>query len=243
MGYLYDFHIHTCLSPCGEEEMTPYNIVTFAKLLDLSIIAITDHNNTGNCASAMKAGKEQGLVVVPGMEVTTSEEIDMICLFPTLDTAQDCSRIIYSRLPDIKNKAEIFGRQLFMDSTDNIIGEEERLLINATSISFDNLPRIVAEYGGVCYPAHIDKSSSSVLSVLGMLDESMNLSHYEITHTRDLTSLKDSNPLLKGMRKMYSSDSHWLEQMAVSQYEGITLKELSPKGVIDWFVDTGYKML
>ena len=82
MKYYYDLHLHSCLSPCGDMDMTPNNITGMAKLLGLDIIALTDHNTCRNCEATIAAGKENGVVVVPGMELTTSEDIHAVCLFP-----------------------------------------------------------------------------------------------------------------------------------------------------------------
>ena len=47
--FKYDFHVHSCLSPCAENDMTPANIAGLASLLGLEIVALTDHNTSANC--------------------------------------------------------------------------------------------------------------------------------------------------------------------------------------------------
>ena len=83
----YDLHIHSCLSPCGSEDMTPYNIAAMAALKGLDVIAVTDHNSCKNCPAVLAAAKEYGVLALPGMELTTSEEVHAVCLFETLDAA------------------------------------------------------------------------------------------------------------------------------------------------------------
>ncbi|MDR2932189.1 MAG: PHP domain-containing protein, partial [Oscillospiraceae bacterium] len=107
MTLRYDFHLHSCLSPCGDNDMTPCNIVNMAKLLELDIIALTDHNTTGNCRAAMAAGAKIGLVVVPGMELCTAEEIHAVCLFPDIDSAERFDAMVRPGIPPIKNKPDI----------------------------------------------------------------------------------------------------------------------------------------
>ena len=85
MRCYYDLHLHSCLSPCGDMDMTPNNLVNMAKLLGLNVIALTDHNSSRNCAAAMAVGREIGLTVIPGMELTTCEDIHAVCLFPDLE--------------------------------------------------------------------------------------------------------------------------------------------------------------
>ena len=102
MKYYYDLHLHSCLSPCGDMDMTPNNIVNMAKLLGLDVIALTDHNTSLNCKAAMEVGQEVGLVVIPGMELTTSEDIHAVCLFPTLEQAIDWNDYVDEKRIKIK---------------------------------------------------------------------------------------------------------------------------------------------
>ncbi|MBR5506810.1 MAG: PHP domain-containing protein, partial [Clostridia bacterium] len=158
MKLFYDLHIHSALSPCGDEDMTPNNIVNMAYIKGLDIIAITDHNSAGNARAVMEAGK--GVIkVVPGMEVTTSEEVHTLCLFPDIDSAEDMSKYVRSKMTGIKNQPEIFGRQLIMNSMDEIVGEEENLLVNAVDMDIYEVSAETKKRGGLFIPAHIDKTS------------------------------------------------------------------------------------
>ena len=123
-----DLHMHTCLSPCGDDDMTPYNAVNLAKLLGYDMIAVTDHNSCLNCPAAVRAGEAAGLVVVPGMELCTAEEIHNVCLFPSLDAATEFSDFVYDKMPDIINRPEIFGEQIITDEKDNIPRRSHRCL-------------------------------------------------------------------------------------------------------------------
>ena len=116
MSFSYDLHIHTCLSPCGDDQMTPPNIANMATLLGLDLIAITDHNTTRNAAAVMEAAKlfHLPLTVIPGIEVTTAEEIHVVCLFPTLPDAQAAGEETEASLLPVENNPEIFGQQLIM---------------------------------------------------------------------------------------------------------------------------------
>ena len=109
----YEFHIHSALSPCGDMDMTPNNIVNMAKLLGLDAVAVTDHNSIGNAVSAMKVGERVGQCVIPGMEVETAEAVHVLTLYPSIDRAKPVADAVYSALPDIKNKPELFGKQAF----------------------------------------------------------------------------------------------------------------------------------
>ena len=165
--YYYDLHVHSCLSPCGDSDHTPNNIAGMASLCGLNIVALCDHISVANCPAFFKAAARYGIVPIAGMELTTSEDIHAVCLFPTLESALSFGKEIDTFKIPFKNRPDIFGAQQILDGDDNIIGEEENLLINATLISIETLPDIVSRYNGICYPAHIDRESNGIISVLG----------------------------------------------------------------------------
>ncbi len=231
MKIYYDLHIHSCLSPCGDNDMTPYNLVNMAKIFGYDIIALTDHNSCKNCGSAMKIGESIGITVVPGMEICTSEEIHAVCLFPTLEKAEAFSDYIYGTLPKIKNKEKIFGEQLIMDTADGILGKEEILLTTASGVSIDTLPTLTAEYGGVCYPAHIDRSSYSIISSLGDFSGDLDVSCFELTPQADEGQYFEKYPATRGKRIIRSSDAHYLENMREPEFY-VELRENTPEALI-----------
>jgi PHP family Zn ribbon phosphoesterase len=227
----YDFHLHSCLSPCGDEDMTPYNLVNLAALLELDMIALTDHNTVGNCESAMAAGAAIGLTVIPGMELCTAEEIHVICLFPALDKAKAFGEYVHARIPPVKNRPNIYGRQLFMDHEDKILGEEPLLLVTASSIPITEVPSLCAAYGGFCYPAHIDRASFSILASLGDITADMGFSCAELTPAADVAALTARHPDLAKLRILRSSDAHRLEDMREAA-DTLDVAENTPAGVM-----------
>lgn len=213
MKLRYDLHIHSCLSPCGDNEMTPYNLVNMAKICGCDIIALTDHNTCLNCESAMRVGEDIGLTVVPGMELCTSEEIHCICLFPELKNALSFSDYVKSTLPPVKNREKIFGNQYIMDERDNILSSFELLLTTASGISIEILDELMKDYGGLWYPAHIDRSSYSILSSLGDFPEGLETSCFELTYEADEGFYRENYPEAKNRRLIRSSDAHYLESL------------------------------
>ena len=167
--YRYDFHIHSCLSPCGDNDMTPSNIAGMAALMGLDIIAITDHNTSKNAASVMAAGQEAGVLVIPGMELCTAEEAHVVCLFETLEGAMGFDGYIYKNMPHIANKAEIFGEQRMLSKSDELVGQEENLLLVSSFVGVDDVCALAKEYGGIALPAHVNRDSYSVIAALGSL--------------------------------------------------------------------------
>ncbi len=233
MKLYYDLHLHSCLSPCGDDEMTPYNLVNLAKLFGYDIIALTDHNSCKNCRSAVEAGREAGITVVPGMELCTSEEIHCVCLFADVEKAESFSDFVRTTMPPVRNKEKIFGNQLVTDSRDGVLGKEELLLTVASGISIDELPRICGEYGGVCYPAHIDRSSYSIISSLGDFPCELEVNAFELTPDGDEQIFFEKYPATKGKLLFRSSDAHYLENMREPEFF-VELEENSPQALVDF---------
>ncbi|MBQ3285627.1 MAG: PHP domain-containing protein [Ruminococcus sp.] len=229
--FYYDLHLHSCLSPCGDMDMTPNNIVNMAKLLGLDVIALTDHNTSLNCEAAMKVGEEVGVLVIPGMELTTSEDIHAVCLFPTLAKALAFSTYVDENRIHIRNKAQIYGRQVIMDENDEEIGEIEDLLIPASFIGIYDAYRKAKEFGGICYPAHIDRDSLSILAVQGEIDPYCGFRTAELANISRLDELKQQHPILETMNIITCSDAHYLENMKDAA-NTLELPELTREAVI-----------
>ncbi len=233
MKLKYDFHLHSCLSPCGDNDMTPYNLVNMAKLMGYDIIALTDHNSCLNCPAAIKVGEEIGLTVVPGMELCTSEEIHTVCLFASLEKALEFSEYVKTTMPPVMNDESIFGNQYIMDDTDQILGKEDVLLTTASGISIDDVVKEVSRFDGVCFPAHLDRASYSVLSVLGFMYSEMNFTAAGFTHKAYIPQYEEKHELLKNMKHLRNSDAHYLENMVEASVE-IDLPECSAQAVVDY---------
>lgn len=213
----YDLHIHSCLSPCGDGDMTVNNIVNMSLLSELDAIALTDHNTCKNCPAFLEVGKDSGMVLICGMELTTSEEIHVVCLFEKLEDAMNFDSYVYDRLPDIENQPEIFGDQIILDSGDNKIGTVKKLLINATSISIEDIRELSEKFNFVAFPAHIDKQSFSILSSLGYIPEEYGFTAFEIKDKYKTEKLKSMHPALENAVILTDSDAHYLEHMSEKQ--------------------------
>ncbi len=225
--FLCDLHMHSCLSPCGDSDMTPYNLVNMAKVMGLDALALTDHNSSLNCPAAERAAKQAGIAFVPGMELTTSEEVHIVCLFPETAAALEFSELVSRRMPKIQNRLDLFGEQLIMDEADGVLGCVEHLLCTATFISINEVSELVGDFGGVCYPAHIDRPSFSVISNLGFFDPDWGFECAEISANADRDRLLREHKLLGGMRLVRASDAHFLENVA-SGHSTFSLPECSP---------------
>ena len=210
MKFAIDLHIHSCLSPCADESMTPNNIVNMASLKELDFIAITDHNSAENCEACMRCGMEKNIVVIPGMEIESVEEVHLVTLFKSLKGVLIMQNYVYSNMKDMENREDIFGEQIIMDENDEIIGKNKKMLIAATNLSLDDVFNKTTEIGGVCIPAHVDRSSNSFISNLGFIPDYLNVKYIELSKKCDNESFLSKNSYLKKYRSYNSSDAHRL---------------------------------
>ena len=232
MKLYYDFHIHSCLSPCGSDDMTPNNIVGMAALSGYNIIALTDHNCCKNCEAAVKVGKANGITVIPGMELCTSEEIHIVCLFPTVEKAMKFSDYVEENSMDIPNNPEIFGNQLIMNEDDEVVGIHKGLLTIASNISVENVKDIVESFGGICYPAHLNRDSYSIISVLGGFPTEQG---FTVAEFSDGEKIEAYTKLfgLENLKIIRSSDAHYLENIPDAEHQ-IELEENSAECLIKY---------
>lgn len=231
----YDFHLHSCLSPCGSDDMTPNNIVNMAKLLGLDIIALSDHSTVGNCAATIEAGLRIDLPVVPAMELTTKEEVHVLCLFASLEAAEEFGHYVYKRLIPILNDPTIFGHQFYLDANDDLVAEEPNLLINATTIDLFDVQALCLKHDGFAIPAHLDRPSNSILTSLGFVTKEMGFSTFELTRSCDPASFRPEHRSLEEAYFIQNSDAHHLERMS-AEPRYIDLPELSARAVVDYFL-------
>jgi len=212
MNLYYDLHIHSGLSPCGDEDMTPNNIVNMALIKELDCIAVTDHNSCGNVKAVMDAARDTGLLVIPGMEVETAEEVHMLCLFPDINSAFLIWKKVEENLLDIPLKEKIFGRQVFYNENDEETGYYDKLLITATKIDLYTLFRLVRDAGGVAIPAHVDRGSNSILSNLGLIPPDLDINLVEFSRMAEPESylLKHKKLFPENVRYLCNSDAHYL---------------------------------
>jgi len=207
--YYYDLHIHSCLSPCADDDNTPNNIAGMASLSGLNIVALTDHNSVKNCPAFFTAAERYGITPIAGMELTTSEDIHVICLFDELSSALRFGDEVDARRIPVKNRPEIFGEQLILDGEDNLIGKEENLLSVATDISIEGISGFVNSFGGICYPAHIDRDSNGIIAVLGTLPDSLGFKTVEFRDRENIKQYSKKFNLSK-MTAVTNSDAHFL---------------------------------
>jgi len=211
LNVAYDLHIHSSLSPCADNDMTPNNIVNMSILKGLDVIAITDHNTCANVQAVLDCAKNTPLLVIPAMEIETSEEIHVICLFPDLKSAAYMQSLVYSRLPNLRNKEDIFGEQHILNEYDKLICKEHRLLLTSAAITINEVFQVVNhQLGGLAIPAHIDRQANSILSSFGVMPEDIDIHCVEISDKAAEKIVLEMDYKISNMNKVYSSDAHYL---------------------------------
>ena len=235
MKYYYDLHLHSCLSPCGSEDMTPANLAAMCALAGLDIVALTDHNTCGNCAAFCRAAEERGLLALAGMELCTREEIHVVCLFPTPYHGEEFEAYVSRRLPPLSNHPAVFGHQIYMDAGDLVLGEDPRFLAGHTDIGLEEVSRLAAAFGGAAFPAHIDRPSFSLLGVLGLWMPELGFPLAEVS--RQCPPEFRLRPDLAGLRLIANSDAHYLDQVWEAEH-AMELPERTAAAVLYWLQGT-----
>ena len=206
--------------------MTPWNMVGMAKIKGLDVIAITDHNAVLNAEDAMAAGREYGVEVIPGMEITSREEVHMLAYFYTLEDALAAGEEVYAHLPAIDNQPLLFGNQIIMRDGDTPSGTLDKLLINATDLSVDEVCELVRSHNGIPLPAHINRGSNGMIGALGLMPFLPEYPVVEVYKGVDCPAYAT-----KGRFLLHSSDAHRLEDIQEQVFE--LPVEASAKAVLD----------
>jgi len=205
-----DLHIHTCLSPCGDLSMDPKRVVVKALKVGLDLIAICDHNSTGNCAAVMEAAEGLSLCVLPGCEICTAEEIHVVALFEDLKSARGLQGYLDAHLTGV-NTPEVFGYQIEADAEGQFTGECTDFLIGALDQGVTAVMEAVRQMGGLVICAHIDRPSFSVISQLGFMPPDLVPDAVEVT----LPGIQGAFPLshAAGFPVITASDAHFPEDV------------------------------
>lgn len=228
MKLYYDFHIHSALSPCGDNDMTPNNLINMSIIKGLDAVALTDHNACENVRAAAAVAGDK-IIFIPGMEVETSEEVHIVTLFPTADAVEEMQRILVDSSPFIPNRPEIFGNQYIMDENDKICGEIDRMLVTASGLDIYTVVAAAKDLGGIAYPAHIDRESYSVLSNLGFIPPDLDISAVEITE-KSRTALEGEYSNRYNI--ITSSDAHYLWDISERNHY-IEVSDASVRGILN----------
>lgn len=229
--YPADLHIHTCLSPCASDEMIPPNILNMAKLLGTKIIGICDHNSTKNVKAMVDASRNYDILILPGMEIQSIEEVHLLCFFDRIDALKIWQSFVDNNMPIMKNVPKLFGNQFIVDKKGNILKTERKLLLTSTHLTVDQISKKVKELNGLLIPAHIDKKSFSIIGQLGFIPENLNFDALEISRNITKEEIYKKFPFVLNNCLITSSDAHSLKEMVFQKtffyIKSLTFDEIS----------------
>lgn len=212
-----DFHLHSCLSPCGDLSMSPRTIAASLAQQNIKLAALTDHNTALNCPAFKAACTEFGVTPLFGIEAQGQEECHILCLFASLGEALQLGEELYNLMPPVMNKPEKMGDQVYVDENEEILGEVDKYLITSAEIGLEDLGRRVLELGGILIPAHVDRPSFSLTSQLGFIPDG-NWAALEVVRMPDRT-MKTHTLDTRGYPLITSSDAHFTEHIGRRAFE------------------------
>ncbi len=222
-------HVHSTLSACCDKENTLNNIVNMCALLGVKILALSDHNSCRNFLALEKLCKQKGILAVPATEVTTAEEIHVLCLFNDYKDVRLLCEDIYSSLLKVKTNLKIYNPQNVLDEFDNITETEPNLLSVASSYGIYEIFDKVKELNGIAIPAHVDRETNSIISVLGAFPDDLNIKCVEITPYCN-EELKER--LKSKYNVIISSDAHCLQELCKADDFYIDVDEITSSALI-----------
>lgn len=211
MGRVYrcNLHMHTCLSPCAELDMYPSSIVKESVVQGLDVIAICDHNSSENVQYVIKAASGTGLVVIPGMELCTREEVHLVAIFENLEELASLQEAVYDQL-DGTNDEDAFGIQAVVNEAGEVEGFNEHLLIGATGISLNRAVDLVHSLGGLVIASHIDRTAFGLVGQLGFVPLDVPFDALEVSAGLGISQARQRYPELRGYAFVTSSDAHFV---------------------------------
>ncbi|MFW5708427.1 MAG: PHP domain-containing protein [Bacteroidota bacterium] len=214
--YKADLHIHTLLSPCGDLEMSPANVVEAAALKNIKILGIADHNSTKHAPLIKKLAEKSGIFTLCGAEVTTREEVHCLAFFETLENLDDFQQYLDNHITKIKNDPKYFGYQVVVDEDEMIVEQIDHLLISALNQSLDQVEQKIHSLNGLFIPAHIDRPKYSLTSQLGFVPPGIKADALEISKHTTVDQMLTKFPYLKDYTFISNSDAHMPDQLGTN---------------------------
>jgi PHP family Zn ribbon phosphoesterase len=190
--------------------MTPNNIAGMAAIKGLNVLALTDHNTAKNCPAFFEACRRQGIIPIAGIELSTEEDIHLVCLFEELEDAMKFDAVLEEHLLPIDNRPEIFGEQFILNADDEPIGEVQKLLISPTDLPIDEAIKLARSYGAHVHPAHIDRESNGIIAILGDIPSEYGFKIFEMRDRSNAERIMGTVEELNEKNILVCSDAHQL---------------------------------
>ncbi len=203
--------------------MTPARVVSAALEEGLDIIAVTDHNTAENIQPAVEAAA--GLTVIPGMELTTAEEVHILALFPDMDPLMRLQEIVYEDLPSTDDE-RILHEQVVVNERDEVVRFNDRVLMDATGMGVEEAIGIIHGLGGISVACHIDRDAFGIVAQLGFIPESLDFDALEISFRTGRERASKMFGPYSGYTWITSSDAHHVADIGRAATE-FTMREAS----------------
>ena len=216
----YDLHVHTCLSPGTDDNMTPVKVIDRAVENGLDIIAIADTNAIDNVYAAFEYAYDKDIAVIPAVEVISSEEVQLVCLFPDLQGAERMGNIIKMNMYDKKNKVKAFGHQYVMDEFDEMVREESRMLNFPTKMTVEEIIFSAKQFGGVAVYGQSENKANGVFSVLGSVPTWPRAKVLEFGNNQKGRAAADRAKITNSQLFVYSSNATTLNAINTKENSG-----------------------
>jgi len=213
--YRADLHVHTCLSPCGDLDMSPACIVRSARDRNIDILAVCDHNSCENAGAVIRTAAGLPLQVLPGLEVTSREEVHILALFEKLEDALAMQAVVYANLPEGDDR-KIFGLQPVVNELSEVLDLNDRPLLDATALTIDQVIGYVHRHGGLAVAAHIDRQGFGIIGQLGFIPRTIALDALEVSHRLTLPEARRKFQEYRRFALITTSDAHRPEQIGLA---------------------------
>ncbi|MCL5123384.1 MAG: histidinol phosphatase [Deltaproteobacteria bacterium] len=197
---------------------TCWTIVKTALEKGLDMIAICDHNSARNVAATVRAAQGSSVRIVPGLEITSSEEVHVVGLFPSINEAQLAQDEVYARLSGT-NDEEAIGYQVVVDEFDMVEDMEQALLIGATTLDIYKVVDLIHGLGGLAVASHVDRPGFGIFSQLGFVPSDLKLDALEISRHANWNSAKEKFGRPSNCPLIASSDAHYVEDIGAAYTE------------------------
>jgi anti-sigma regulatory factor (Ser/Thr protein kinase) len=205
--FLMDTHTHTCLSPCAELDMHPAGLIAAAVCAGLDAVAICDHNSAENAAATQRAGRAAGIAVIPGMEITSEEEVHILALLPDAEAALALQSRVYRALPG-RNDEKAFGMQVVANEQAEVLGFNDHLLAGATTMTVEGVVTAIHQVDGLAVAAHVDRERFGIIGQLGMIPAGLPLDALEVSSRASLPAARASLTPKGEYPILCASDAH-----------------------------------
>lgn len=208
-----DLHIHSALSSCAADDMTPPQVLLTAERRGIPLVGIVDHSSARNARAFLEAAPAFEVQVLPGLEVESSEGVHLLALFLTAEDALQLDEIVAQHLPPLPNRPDIFGEQVLVNEWGDAIGHDTRLLVTATDLNLEELVFLVHGLGGIAVPAHVDRSANGLLPTLGFVPPGLEADLYELSCRTPVEKAAAQWPQLARLPVIRGSDAHCIEDI------------------------------